>query len=115
MNIENGATPISARTLPSKAIPHSRSARRAPDSSLHLVAAEFLAQAPDREKCERFAHRVIERVEEGGEGAERPQPEPKGDDAEMLDAVIGEEALGIALKDNEARRHQDRQRPEEDQ
>ena len=47
--------------------------------------------------------------------AERPEPEAEGDDAEMLDAAIGEEPFGVALKHDEAGRDQDRQRAEEHQ
>ena len=103
MKIENGATPISARTLPRSAIPHSRSARSAPDSTCMSWLPKRCPSRPTAKKRQRLAHRVVERVEQRGKGAERAEPEAEGDDAEMLDAVIGEQALGIALKDDEAR------------
>ena len=49
------------------------------------------------------------------ERAERAKAEAKGDDAQMLDAVIGQQPLGIALKNDEAGGDEDRQRPENDQ
>ena len=58
---------------------------------------------------------MVQRMEQRGEGAERPQPVAERDDAHVLDAVIGEQALGVALKHDEPGRHQDRQHAEADQ
>ena len=54
---------------------------------------------------------MVERVEQRREGAERPEPEAQRDDAQVLDAVVGEQPLDVVLKDDEARRDEDRQRP----
>ena len=83
--------------------------------SVHVVAAETLPEPPDREKRQRFADRMVQRVEQRGKGAERPEPVSEGDDPHVLDAVIGEQALRVALEHDEPGRHQDRQRAERDQ
>ncbi len=44
-------------------------------------------EAPDRKERQRFAERMVERMEQRREGAERAQTEAEGDDAEMLDAA----------------------------
>src|SRR5690348_9300986 len=79
------------------------------------MAAEALAEAADREKRQRFAYRVIEGMEQRRKGAKRPEPIAERDDPHMLDAVVGKQALRIALKDDKARRDEDRQRAEHDQ
>src|SRR5437763_2793671 len=77
---------------------------------VHLVAAEALPETPDREKRQRLADRMVERMEQRGKRAERPEPISKRNDAHMLDAVIGEEALRIALEDDKTCGDKDRQR-----
>src|SRR5947207_15723955 len=82
---------------------------------MHLMTAEALTEAADREKRQSFAYRMIEGVEQGRKGAERPEPMAERDDPHVFDAVVGKQALRIALKDDKARRDEDRQRAEHDQ
>src|SRR5438094_2579987 len=82
---------------------------------MHLVAAEALAEAPDGKKRQRLAYRMVQRMEQRGKRTQRAKAVAERDDPHMLDAVIGEQALRVALKHDEPCGHQDRHAAEHDQ
>ena len=109
MKIAKGATPISASRLPNNRRPQTGASADGPGQPPMSCVPYMLPQPAG-------ARRTPATCTASGSACgtaprsvpEAAEPHAQRDDAHVLDAVVGEQALGVVLEDDERRRDEDR-------